>query len=61
MRVMTKQEKIEFEASNFHYDQQALYFIFIDFQRLNEGIEVTENDILTAWKLAKKQTSYFVE
>lgn len=44
-----------------HYDQKAIYQGFLDFQRNNEGIEVTEADLLEAWRTAKAETGYFKE
>ena len=44
---------------NFHYDQEALYDILLDFMKTSEGMEVTEQDMLLAFRAAKKQTNYF--
>ena len=42
-----------------HYDQKALYELFLEFQSISEGIEVTEQDLIDAWREAKKETQYF--
>ena len=49
------------DIDNFHYDQKALYYDFVKFQRINEGVEVTEQDLIEAWRVAKETTSYFKE
>ncbi len=46
---------------NFHYDKKHIYYEFVEFQKTNEGIEVTEDDLLEAWKAAKEKTNYFIQ
>lgn len=49
------------EASEFHYDQRALFLKLIQFQTEigSEGIEVTHNDLVAAWDAARNKTGYF--
>lgn len=47
------------DIDNFHYDQEAIYCDFLEFQKINEGVEVTEQDLLEAWRAAKEKTQYF--
>lgn len=44
-----------------HYDQEHLFSYLVEFQREigNEGIEVTESDLLETWRLAREETGYF--
>lgn len=50
---------------NMHYDQLALFDTFVQFQKhgredgCDSGIEVTEEDLLEAWRAAKAKTNYF--
>lgn len=45
-----------------HYDQETIYNYFLDFMKGGgEGMEVTESDLLAAFREAKKQTKYFEE
>jgi len=43
-----------------HYDQEAVFNYFLDFMKGGgEGVEVTESDLLEAFRQAKKETNYF--
>lgn len=46
---------------NFHYDQRALFELFLDFLKSSEGVEVTDEDCLAAFRAAKTETKYFQE
>lgn len=45
-----------------HYDQKFLYDFFLKFQKEigSGGIEVTESDLLEAWREARAETGYFL-
>ena len=54
--------KLDFgKIEGFHYDQQAIYEEFLIFQANGDGIEVTEEDLLEAWRKAKDQTRYKID
>jgi len=44
-----------------HYDQAALYNLFVEFMQNGDGVEVTEEDCLEAFRKAKIDTNYFAE
>jgi hypothetical protein len=48
-------------VKKFHYDQKALYAILLDFMKGSEGMEITEEDAIQAFRAAKKRTGYFKE
>ena len=41
-------------------DQEALYDLFVEFMQNNDGVEVTEEDCLEAFRKAKIDTDYFL-
>lgn len=49
----------DINGNQMHSDQYAIYEMFFEFQQINEGIEVTEENLLTAWRTARQQTKYF--
>ncbi len=52
---------IKYIKTKMHYDQQALYDLFVNFMQNTDGVEVTNDDCLNAFKQAKIDTGYFQE